>query len=74
MPYKKTSVGKGKVRVTGPSGVHAKATTPAKAAAQIRLLQGVEHGMKPRTTREVIGEYHSEGNPHPKRRSKRHKK
>ncbi|KKM74198.1 hypothetical protein LCGC14_1402740 [marine sediment metagenome] len=74
MPYKTTSVGKGKVKVTGPGGVHAKATTPAKAAAQIRLLHGVEHGMKPRTTREVIGEYHSEGNPHPKHKRRKARK
>jgi len=59
MPYKKTSVGGGKVRVTGPGGVHAKATTPAKAAAQIRLLHGVEHGMKPRTTRQAMSEVHT---------------
>lgn len=59
MPYTKTSVGKGKVRVTGPGGVHAKATTPAKAAAQIRLLHGVEHGMKPRTTRQAMSEVHT---------------
>ncbi len=68
MPYTKTSVGKGKVKVTGPGGVHAKATTPAKAAAQIRLLHGVKHGMKPRTTREAMREVHTEGNPRRKRR------
>ncbi len=43
MPYKTTS--KGKAKVTGPGGVHAKAT-PAK---------GAEHDMKPRTTSEVMG-------------------
>jgi hypothetical protein len=58
MPYKKTSVGGGKVRVTGPGGVHSKATTPAKAAAQIRLLHGVKHGMKPRTTTQAMSEVH----------------
>jgi hypothetical protein len=47
MPYKVTSVGKGKVRVSGPGGVHATRTTPAKAQAQLRLLRGVEHGWKP---------------------------
>ncbi|OGD53470.1 hypothetical protein A3K80_04410 [Candidatus Bathyarchaeota archaeon RBG_13_38_9] len=49
MPYKKTKLSgnnKGKVRVSGPSGVHAKATTPKKAEAQMRLLQAVEHGFK----------------------------
>ena len=34
-------------RVTSPHRVHAKGTTKAKAAAQVRLLQGVEHGWKP---------------------------
>jgi hypothetical protein len=46
MPYKITRLKHGKVRVTGPSGVHAKATTPAKAAAQIRLLNAKEHNPK----------------------------
>ena len=47
MPYKMKSVGKGKVKVTSPHGVKAKATTPAKAKRQINLLRGVEHGWKP---------------------------
>ena len=47
MPVKTKSVGGGKVQVSTPGGVKAKATTPAKAAAQKRLLQGVEHGWKP---------------------------
>lgn len=47
MPYKMRKVSKGKVRVTSPHGVKAKSTTPAKAAAQMRLLRGVEHGWKP---------------------------
>ena len=47
MPYKITSLGKGKVRVTSPHGVKAKATTKAKAKRQVRLLQGVKHGWKP---------------------------
>jgi hypothetical protein len=72
MPYKKTSVGGGKVKVTGPGGVHAKATTPAKADAQIRLLHGVEHGMKPHTTREAMKEVHSSGGS--KRKSRRSKR
>ncbi|KKM01361.1 hypothetical protein LCGC14_1795180 [marine sediment metagenome] len=37
----------GKVRVSTPGGVKAKGTTRAKAEAQRRLLQGVEHGFKP---------------------------
>jgi hypothetical protein len=47
MPVKLKSVGKGKVRVSTPNGVKAKATTPAKAQAQKRLLNAVEHGWKP---------------------------
>lgn len=47
MPVKIKSIGKGKVRVSTPHGVKAKATTPAKAAAQKRLLNAVEHGWKP---------------------------
>ena len=47
MPYKTTRVGRGKVRVSTPHGVKAKATTPAKAKKQINLLRGVEHGWKP---------------------------
>lgn len=47
MPYKMTKTD-GKYRVSGPSGVHAKGTTRAKAESQMRLLRGVEHGMIPR--------------------------
>jgi hypothetical protein len=47
MPVTKKSVGKGKVQVRTPGGVKAKATTPAKAARQERLLNAVEHGWKP---------------------------
>jgi hypothetical protein len=51
MPVTKRKIGKGKnkgkVRVSTPGGVKAKATTPAKAAAQARLLNAVEHGFKP---------------------------
>jgi len=35
-------------RVSTPGGVKAKSTTKKKAEAQRRLLQGIEHGMKPR--------------------------
>lgn len=35
-------------RVSSPHRVHAKGTTKKKAEAQVRLLRGVEHGMKPR--------------------------
>jgi len=50
MPYQLTRVGKDRYRVTGPSGVHAKGTTKAKAEAQIRLLRAEEHdpGFRPR--------------------------
>jgi len=47
MPVKKTKLPSGKVRVSTPHGVKAKATTPEKAAAQERLLNAVEHGWKP---------------------------
>jgi hypothetical protein len=47
MPVKIRSVGHGKVQVRTPHGVKAKSTTPAKAAAQKRLLNAVEHGWKP---------------------------
>jgi hypothetical protein len=47
MPYTTRKLKSGKVRVTSPHGVKSKATTPAKAAAQVRLLHGVEHGWKP---------------------------
>lgn len=47
MPVKQTKLPSGKVRVSTPGGVKAKATTPAKAAAQKRLLNAVEHGFKP---------------------------
>lgn len=47
MPVKMRSVGRGKVRVTTPGGVKAKATTPAKARRQANLLRGIEHGWKP---------------------------
>lgn len=43
MPYKETKLKSGKVRVSSPNGVKAKSTTPAKAAAQKRLLEAIEH-------------------------------
>ncbi len=53
MPVKLKSVGHGKVQVSTPSGVKAKATTPAKAKAQERLLNAIEHNpnFKPRKAR-----------------------
>lgn len=47
MPVKIKSVGGGKVRVSTPNGVKAKATTPEKAKRQKRLLNAVEHGFVP---------------------------
>ena len=74
MPYAIRSLGGGKYKVVNKEtgNVHSKATSKANAQSQVRLLQGVEHGMKPRTTRQVIGDHPSVGNP--KRKSKRHKK
>lgn len=48
---------KGGYSVRTPNGVKAKHTTKAKAQAQKRLLQGVEHGWKPtgRVSRVVMG-------------------
>lgn len=46
-PYSMTKLKSGKVKVTGPSGVHAKATSMKKAKAQIRIMNAAEHGFKP---------------------------
>lgn len=43
MPYEMHKLKSGKVSVSGPSGVHAKATTATKAERQMRLLRGIEH-------------------------------
>jgi len=45
MPYKLRKVDG--YRVSSPHGVKSNKTTLRKAKAQIRLLQGVEHGWKP---------------------------
>jgi hypothetical protein len=42
---------KGGYSVATPSGVHAKKTTKAKAEAQKRLLNAVDHGWKPSNSR-----------------------
>jgi hypothetical protein len=47
MPVRTRKLKDGKVRVRTPGGVKAKATTPAKAVRQKRLLDAVEHGWKP---------------------------
>ena len=47
MPVRTRKLKSGKVRVSTPGGVKAKATTPAKAAKQKRLLNAVDHGFRP---------------------------
>lgn len=47
MPYKESKTKSGKYRVASPNRVHAKGTTKAKADAQMRLLNAVEHGWVP---------------------------
>jgi len=51
MPVKTVKIkkgkNKGKVRVSTPGGVKAKAATPENAKKQQRLLNAVEHGWKP---------------------------
>lgn len=47
MPVTRRKLKSGKVRVSTPGGVKAKATTVAKAGKQERLLRAVEHGWKP---------------------------
>ena len=47
MPVKLTKLKNGKVRVSTPNGTKSKSTTPAKADAQRRLLNAVEHGFIP---------------------------
>ena len=46
MPVKIRKIGK-RYQVSTPHGVEAKGTTKAKAEAQERLLNAVEHGWKP---------------------------
>ena len=43
MPVTKRRLPSGKVRVSTPGGVRAKATTPAKAKRLERLLNAIEH-------------------------------
>jgi hypothetical protein len=49
MPAKITKVGN-KFKVTTPNGTHAKGTTKAKAKAQVKLLNAIDHNpsFKPR--------------------------
>ncbi len=55
MPVTMKRVAGGKVQVRTPNGVKAKATTPAKAASQKRLLNAVDHGWKPTGRRAARG-------------------
>lgn len=48
MPAKVSRNQDGSYRVTTPKGIHANHTTKEKAEAQARLLNGIEHGMKPK--------------------------
>jgi hypothetical protein len=47
MPITTTKLKSGKVRVSTPGGVKAKAATPENAARLARLLLAVDHGWKP---------------------------
>lgn len=47
MPAKKIKNPDGSYKVVTPNAVHAKHTTEAKADAQARLINAVEHGWKP---------------------------
>jgi len=47
VPVSIRKTGKGKYAVSTPGGTKAKGTTKAKAEAQKRLLNAVEHGFKP---------------------------
>lgn len=47
MPVRTRKLKSGKVRVTTPGSVKSKATTPAKAKRQKRLLNAIDHGFRP---------------------------
>ncbi len=47
MPVIKKRLSSGKVQVKTPGGIKAKATTPAKANAQVKLLNAIDHGFVP---------------------------
>jgi len=47
MPVKTRKLKSGKVRVSTPNMVHAKAATPENAKKQATLLRAIEHGWKP---------------------------
>ena len=47
MPAKITKVGS-KFKVTTPNGTYSKGTTKVKAKAQVKLLNAIDHGFKPK--------------------------
>ena len=47
MPYRVSKLKSGKVRISGPSGVHMKHGTQANAKKQLNLLRALDHGWKP---------------------------
>jgi hypothetical protein len=47
MPARMRKLPNGKYRVYTPNGVHARATTRAKAKRQVSLLNALDHGFKP---------------------------
>ena len=47
MPVTTRKLKGGKYRVSTPGGIKAKGTTQAKAEAQKRLLNAIDHGWKP---------------------------
>lgn len=51
MPAKLTKLPSGRVRVSTPNMVHAKAATPENAKKQQRLLNAIDHGFKPTRTK-----------------------
>lgn len=51
MPVKMRRLKGGKVQVSTPGGVKAKATTEEKANKQKRLLNAIEHGWRPTRNR-----------------------
>ena len=48
MPARKIKLRNGKYRVVTPDNVHSKETTEENADRQIRLLNAVDHGWKPK--------------------------
>lgn len=51
MPYTVKKLKNGKSRVSSPNGVKAKASTPANAKKQVRLLNAIDHGYDPEKAR-----------------------